>query len=92
MSFSMYLVQGPVMRLLEGPTGVLGGMIGRDSSGGRMVGWAMETAVIVIPAVVWAADVFCRAVERPVVAWARRLEAWGTGTPLGGGRAGTHTP
>ncbi|KAL8403007.1 hypothetical protein RB594_008316 [Gaeumannomyces avenae] len=78
-SYALYLVHGPVLHttgyLIEMRTFAI------TTAGGQMItdwgyvaGFALGAAFIV-PIVVWAADVFWRAVDAPVVRFARRLEA-----------------
>ncbi|KAL8288608.1 hypothetical protein RB600_004195 [Gaeumannomyces tritici] len=78
-SYALYLVHGPVLHtagyLIEMRTFAIttaGGQMITDR--GYVAGFALGVAFIV-PIVVWAADVFWRAVDAPVVRLARRLEA-----------------
>ncbi|KAL8376183.1 hypothetical protein RB595_007338 [Gaeumannomyces hyphopodioides] len=78
-SYALYLVHGPVLHtagyLIEMRTFAIttaGGQMITDR--GYVAGFALGAA-FVVPIVVWAADVFWRAVDAPVVLFARRLEA-----------------
>ncbi|KAL8344508.1 hypothetical protein RB601_004841 [Gaeumannomyces tritici] len=78
-SYALYLVHGPVLHtagyLIEMRTFAIttaGGQMITDR--GYVAGFALGAAFIV-PIVVWAADVLWRAVDAPVVRFARRLEA-----------------
>jgi peptidoglycan/LPS O-acetylase OafA/YrhL len=72
-SYSMYLMHGPVLHTVgyaveRGVWDVMG------TEGGRYAGGFAVAAVVVVPVVIWAADVFWRAVDAPVVRFAKWLE------------------
>ncbi|KAL2115170.1 hypothetical protein VTJ04DRAFT_10833 [Mycothermus thermophilus] len=86
-SFAMYICHGAVSDLLGDP--IMGYPTKEDGSRGRgvqgvlgmetprqiVVGWIIGLFLL-SPFVIWAADVFWRAVDRPVVNLARKFEIW----------------
>lgn len=56
----------------------LKGLIGEDTPTQQTLVWILGI-VVMGPWIVWAADVFWRLVDRPVAAWAKRVEDWCSG-------------
>ncbi|KAK4131321.1 acyltransferase-like protein [Trichocladium antarcticum] len=72
-SYALYLMHGPVLHtagyaVMRAVWAVVG------TEGGWYAGGFAVAAVVVVPGVVWAADVFWRAVDAPVVRFAKWLE------------------
>ncbi|KAL1841080.1 hypothetical protein VTJ49DRAFT_7411 [Mycothermus thermophilus] len=86
-SFAVYFCHGPVSNLFgpaimgypataEGEQGRgVRGVVGMDTPGRTVAAWFIGLFLLG-PLVIWVADVFWRAVDRPTVNLARRLETW----------------
>jgi len=73
-SYALYLVHGPVVHLFGYAVMPLAwSLTGADTALRFRLGFACS-ACLIVPAVVWAADVFWRAVDVPTVRFARWLE------------------
>lgn len=83
-SYALYLMHGPVIHTFGfGMMGVFWNIFGSETRTQWEMGFAMA-AILTIFAVVWAADIFWRAVDIPCVKFARWLE--GKVTIAGSGR------
>lgn len=73
-SYALYLVHGPVVHLFGyAVMPLVWGLTGADTALRFRLGFACA-ACLIVPAVVWAADVFWRVVDAPTVRFARWLE------------------
>lgn len=74
-SFAIYLVHGPVLHTLGYTVMnfVWTQMTGTETDGQYIIGFSLAS-LLVVPMVVWVADVFWRGVDEPVVKFARRVE------------------
>ncbi|KAK3945946.1 acyltransferase family-domain-containing protein [Diplogelasinospora grovesii] len=74
-SYSLYLVHGPVLHTVGYATErwVWTNITGIETEPAYNAGFALA-AVVIVPMVIWAADVFWRAVDAPVVRFAKWVE------------------
>lgn len=82
-SYAMYIMHGPVIHTIGwGMMGVFWNLFGSETRTQWEMGFALS-ALITFPCIIWAADIFWRAVDIPCVKFARWLEVKCTVTATG---------
>ena len=73
-SYSMYIVHGAVTRSIGfGLMNLTWGIYGLNTEPAKAFGWSVGAAVTIV-VTIWVADIFMRAVDIPVVKFAKRFE------------------